>query len=349
LRVKPEHDPLFLNNSGYFYPILVSVVGSLIEKCLGKRAQLIDSEIPPETTWQVSNPAPQLSKHPFRIGLVVDREAANKAVEKCESEDPIQAQMFKDFWGERSQLRRFKDGTMCETVIFVDKTRVCFQMLSHILSNHLGIQLNSNGADYLDFQVERLLDKDYHMLQKLEKPKKPVYIKGKRKRLSSNDFQQEIPVRLDEIANKATGVFDEVSKILRSLTGLPLEITTVQGASSILRFTNVCPTPPQKFFSSNLLTDVHPNGSSLKFKKMAIDELPPKVPKVVEPISVVLHLETSGKWPDNVKAIDRLKCAFLIRIGQLLKDQFGLTVQPHSRYLDVCKVRASYFIKSVGF
>jgi len=339
LQENKDNEQLFLNHSGFFYPVGIPIVGNLIEKCLEKRTTLIDCELPARHVWPTTECAPNFSKAPLRFGIILNGELAHKSVEKCESEDPINSLPFKTFWGKMSQLRRFKDGTMCETVVFEDKNRICFQMLQYILKSHLDVSLNSNGTDYLDSQVELTLEKKYQMIRKIEKPKKAIYIKGKRKRLSSNDFQDLVPVSIDDITNKATTAFDELSKTLRSLKGLPLEITTVQGTSPILRFTDVFPTPPQKFFCSNLLTDVHKTGSSLKFKKLeAQDDLPPKVPKVVEPICIVLHLETSGKWPDDVQAIDRLKCAFLIRIGQLLKDQFGLVVQAFPRYLDVCKV-----------
>eukprot|EP00457_Paulinella_chromatophora_P000713 gb/GEZN01000713.1/.p1 GENE.gb/GEZN01000713.1/~~gb/GEZN01000713.1/.p1 ORF type:complete len:1247 (-),score=274.37 gb/GEZN01000713.1/:10-3750(-) len=46
----------------------------------------------------------------------------------------------------------------------------------------------------------------------------------------------------------------------------------------------------------------------------------------VEPIEVVLKFETSNKWPDDLRAIARIKTAFYLRLGDALKQQYGLVV-----------------------
>lgn len=41
-------------------------------------------------------------------------------------------------------------------------------------------------------------------------------------------------------------------------------------------------------------------------------------------LSVQVTLESSGKWPDDVEAVGKLKTAFLIKIVELLKQQFQI-------------------------
>lgn len=355
--LKGDRQQLLLNHSGFQFPVVVSMFGHIIEKCLGSRVQLIHHELSPEYVWNLVDKAPNYSDGAIRFGFILNREAAYKLIEKCDAEDIISAQSFKDLWGEKSQLRRFKDGTMCETVAFQDKKQILYQMLSYIFQSNFDIKCHAlDGFSYIDCQLENVVENNFVMIRKLHKPKHVTFIKGKRKKPSLSDFQQLESIDLNTICNKASSVFDDLSKLLRSLESLPLEVSAVQGTSSILRFTNVHPTPPQQFPSSKkYLTDVHDNKSSkrrvMRFKNEEGTAnnsdrsiLFSKVPKLSEPITIVLHLETSGKWPDDVAAVDRLKCAFLTKIGQLLNDQFGLTVQVNPRWLDIFKVLCFYTI-----
>ena len=311
-----------------------------MENCLGRRVHLIDVELPEVEQWELTDKR-KSKGFIMRFGLVINRDLAFKLVEKCESDDEAVSAVFKELWGEKSQLRRFRDGSMVETVSFedeeVNKSRVLFQMLKFILSKHLDINLSGDNEDYLDGQLERFVEVQFSMLKSIESGEK--YIPKKKKPRMIVPKEEEFPILLDDITAMASKSFDSLSKMLRQLEGLPLDITSVQGTSSILRFSNIYPTPPQRFFSSKLLTEVKESCLSIKETPNGI----PKVPKHIEPIGVVVQLEASGKWPDDIKAIEKLKCAFLIRCGKLLQEQFGLTVQPFPRFLLVLKVNIKYF------
>ena len=51
----------------------------------------------------------------------------------------LQAEEFRQFWGEKSELRRFQDGAICEAVLWTDKTTInkkriiCSQIVKFIL------------------------------------------------------------------------------------------------------------------------------------------------------------------------------------------------------------------------
>lgn len=53
---------------------------------------------------------------------------------------------------------------------------------------------------------------------------------------------------------------------------------------------------------------------------------------------VVLEMESSGKWPDQVTAIHHIKTALYINIARCLRQQYGLVAAPTVDYLDVLKV-----------
>jgi len=53
---------------------------------------------------------------------------------------------------------------------------------------------------------------------------------------------------------------------------------------------------------------------------------------------VVCQLESSGKWPDEVEAIQQIKAAFYIKMSQLLSREHSLVSSPTLSHLDVLKV-----------
>ena len=57
--------------------------------------------------------------------------------------------------------------------------------------------------------------------------------------------------------------------------------------------------------------------------------------------TAVIQLGLSGKWPDDLCAVRRLKAAFYIKIAERLSKQFHLTVQPFPDCLHVLKVSLS--------
>lgn len=343
LKTDKKWSSFYLNFSGYNLPLAARVIAPIVETCFGKRAKLIDIQLPQVSEWEIHDKHKEETT--FRLGIIIDRDYAFKLVERCESEDGTIAKQFKEFWGEKSQLRRFLDGTMMESVSFegeVESDQVLFKMLEYILERHVGIRLNRGDETYLDSQLDRLFDPKL-LMTKLVEPvtrRKRSISEPTNKRMKfyhpkeKKELVEPQPVRMDNITSMASKSFDSLSKMLRQLEGLPLDITSVQGTSPVLRFTNIYPTPPQRFATSTFLTEVM--GSSLKLKE---PEGPiSKVTKHVEPIGVIVQLESSGKWPDDIKAMERLKCAFLMRIGQLLQEQFELTVQFFPRYLYVLKV-----------
>ena len=52
-------------------------------------------------------------------------------------------------------------------------------------------------------------------------------------------------------------------------------------------------------------------------------------------IPIVVTFESSGKWPDNYKAIESIKTAFYIRIAQSLRTRYDTQSIVSKNYLDV--------------
>ena len=54
--------------------------------------------------------------------------------------------------------------------------------------------------------------------------------------------------------------------------------------------------------------------------------------------AVVCQLESSGKWPEEVDAIRKVKVAFYIHMAKTLEEHSGLVASPTNTYLDILKV-----------
>ena len=50
------------------------------------------------------------------------------------------------------------------------------------------------------------------------------------------------------------------------------------------------------------------------------------------------QLESSGKWPDEVSAIEKIKTAFYVHIAKSLKDKKAMIASPTEGFLDILKV-----------
>ena len=53
---------------------------------------------------------------------------------------------------------------------------------------------------------------------------------------------------------------------------------------------------------------------------------------------MVCQLESSGKWPDEVEAIQQIKAAFYVKMSELLGKDHSLVSSPTFYHLDVLKV-----------
>ena len=65
--------------------------------------------------------------------------------------------------------------------------------------------------------------------------------------------------------------------------------------------------------------------------------------------TVVCHLESSGKWPDDLDAIGRVKAAFYLRLAAMLEKQFSMTTVPTAACLHVVLVSMMMVVVPVMF
>ena len=114
---------------------------------------------------------------------------------------------------------------------------------------------------------------------------------------------------------------------------LPLLINSVQGVSSVFRQTDVF-APLPCCFKYDAKSD---KNMQFKLDHKYVPKYPlgPVMIPYVKPLEIVCQLESSGKWPDDLKCIKRLKAAFYLQIVQLLRENHGLCAFTNVNYCDV--------------
>jgi len=197
----------------------VSRVGRFCDKlyrvlrtALKERVHLIHMALPETQGWAVKSRAPTSSSQScIIVGLLLNAEKAAKLVDHGPpAEDREAATAFRKFWGEKAELRRFKDGTILESLVWADeqlKNPVLRQIICYVLRRHFGEETSESVS------------------------------------LVGDSFRQLLPVNgsIDAVQPLAPfrdlmAAFEAFQKDLGALAGLPLQIRQVSPASAELRY-----------------------------------------------------------------------------------------------------------------
>ncbi|KAH8307533.1 hypothetical protein KR044_000288, partial [Drosophila immigrans] len=271
----------------YAYPQLLKLLTDLLQKGLGQRVHAILPLEVPSTPWSVDTKAPVIGRG-LHLGLILDPEHAYEVLNKGPSanEDPDGAAEFRKFWGDKSNLRRFQDGSIAEAVVWgaatdapSQKRLIVRQMVLHLLEHQL--QLEPKDVTYVAGELD--------VVYSLTPSFKVVKLQTK--------LKQETDA--EDLTPHVIHCYDALARQLHNLGDLPLEIVSISGISSIFRYCEPEPTLPQ----SRMIAD-----------RMHASQV----------LDVIIQLGPSGKWPNELDALRSLKTAFLIQIGQQLESQHKL-------------------------
>lgn len=290
--------------SGNYIQASLPYILSLIQRGLDQRIILLTHSRAPDPEWSVQNEAPKYKDQPpLSFGLLLKPELAASVLERGPPADSPKAAEFRQLWGSRSELRRFQDGAITEAVLWegesmCQKRLVPKQIITHLLQLHAIIPESS--VRYVGATVDDVIK-----------------------------IRQEVSSTGEEESLLVVQSFDDLSRKLWQLEGLPLAITSVQGAHPALRYTQVFPPQPTKM-----------DFSFFDKEKISRSLLPKEgkpCPTYVAPLTVICHMEGSGKWPHDRLAIRHIKAAFHIRLGELLKQHHNYTFRACPTHLDVWK------------
>ncbi|PBK93042.1 Nrap protein [Armillaria gallica] len=219
---------------------LLASMSTLLRQGLGNRTKALAILHPSSTSRPLSQAHPSNDNIIF-LGFVYDQEHAFRQVDHgpaADDLDPTHAASFRELWGDKAELRMFKDGRIVESVVWDiknadDKVHLPIQVARYILERHFGIEDAQSWHSSFDF------------LLRLPQP------------ISKTHLESGIAVGF----KGALSAFDSLVKGIKALDDdLPLSILNISPVSSYLRYTSTfspVPLPPK------MLPSTPPNASYL--------------------------------------------------------------------------------------
>ncbi|XP_054139377.1 nucleolar protein 6 [Melozone crissalis] len=291
-----------MDRGGNYVAAALPFVVSLLARGLSQRAQLVAHSLPQIPEWAIdADPPKHKDVGPLTFGLLFVPEFAASTLEKGPQADHPEALEFRTFWGEKSELRRFQDGSICEAVVWEASTACQKRLIPEQIIRHL-LKLHADIPESSICYTGALLE--------------PVIKTGK-----------EAGGTGEEAMVSVVCSYDDLSRKLWNLKELPLMVTAVQGVHPALRYTDVFPPIPMK--------PIYSFHKRSKHFLLPSEEKP--CPAYITPLKVICHMEGSGQWPQDKGAIKRIKAAFHLQLAELLRQQHQLVCRPAVTHTDVYK------------
>ncbi|OAX41846.1 Nrap protein [Rhizopogon vinicolor AM-OR11-026] len=255
---------------------LLASVASILRRGLGDRTKAI-AILQPGTPFRPISSAQSPSTSTIHIGLIYDPAHAFRLVDhgpSAENQDSSVAEEFRHLWGNRAELRRFKDGRIAESVVWEvatsdERAHIPVSIIRHLLQLHFGISAEHVRTLQTPFDSMLRLPDDVRRLHR-----------------AAGGYKA------------AVTAFDDIVRNLKALDEqLPLALLNVSPISEYLRYTSTF--APLPVSASTLMA----LPESLRFL--------PTIP-------IILEFEKSSKWPDDLKAIQKVKLAFFESIARSL-------------------------------
>lgn len=211
---KREH---VLDTAKHWLPRFYKILFPILRRGLDKRVKsfaIIETEMKP---WIV-NCSPLKPEKSLQIGIRLNPDVAFDVLDKGPEAIDESSKDFLAFWGTKSTLRRFQDGSTVEACVWCSSTDslstkrlVCQRIIEHLLQHHL--QINSTEFLYLAGQLDRVFQLN------------PLYVRD------VTDLSEDAENSTLAIVQSA----DELGRQLRQLKDLALDISGIKGSSSTFR------------------------------------------------------------------------------------------------------------------
>lgn len=296
-----------IDHPGDWTPVVTDWLLHLVDKGLGKRVDMLCFEPQAPCQWPVGKTPPDRGQKALTLGLLLNSDHSDVVLDTGPPADSAEATSFRSFWGEKSELRRFKDGSILEAVLWpcnsiAEKRTICEKIIKHLIQRHGDVDTSS--FTYVASQLDCVLQTRAE---------------------SANSGTGE------EDAERVNQVYNTLCKQIRALE-LPLSVSSLQGISPVFRGAEVF--PPRACFKNSKVKP-QPGKENLADNVSLPSEL--KNTSWCPAMEVVLQFETSGKWPDDLTAIQHIKAAFHLRLAELLKSKCSLVTAASRHHLDVLK------------
>ena len=285
-------------------------ISDIVERALGDRSKLVrvvwDSRVSISSMNGKKKEAAGSMLRPAVVGVLLDPQKMGRLLDRGpHADDNDAATKFRTFWGEKSELRRFRDGSILEATFWGEKlsplTGKKFKRAAHQIPGDImefAILRHVHAAKRCcvlgQSQVDRWLDLPKELVPA------PVVSSSKKKRKRSTR---------EEVGMDETGVDARVHAVQAALTSLsaglhaisdrlPLSFDSLQCTHSAANYTQ----PYQSTFNPR---ECYQSERKSRFTQY--------------PISVVLTFESSSRWPDDLVAIQHVKAALLAEIAKQLR------------------------------
>ncbi len=253
-------------------------IDSILHQALGNRSKAITILHPSSTPRSITQAHLSVPNTVF-IGVIHDPSNAFRLVEHGPSaeEDQSAVNAFRKLWGDKAELRRFKDGRILQSVVWdvktaEEKTHVPAMIIQHVLQHHYG----------LETEAVTTWQSGYDAVLRMSPAVSKVLV------------DSGVPVGF----KAAVGAFDGIVKAIKGLEGeLPLALVQASPVSEMLRYTSVF---GPVALTSSVAASLAPNARYMPSMEMT------------------LQFERSSRWPDDLKAIQKMKLAFFEHIATCL-------------------------------
>ncbi|KAK0211157.1 Nrap protein [Desarmillaria ectypa] len=207
---------------------LLASMSALLRQGLGNRTRALAILHPTSTSHPLSQAHPS-NDHIIFLGFVYDHEHAFRQVDHgpaADDPDPTHVASFRELWGDKAELRMFKDGRIIESVVWDvknadDKVHLPVQVARYILERHFGIEDTQSWHSSFD------------SLLRLPQPISKTYL------------ESGVAVGF----KGALTAFDSLVKGIKALDDdFPLSILNISPVSPYLRYTSTfspVPLPPK--------------------------------------------------------------------------------------------------------
>ncbi|KAF8950750.1 hypothetical protein BGZ52_001534 [Haplosporangium bisporale] len=258
-------------------------IAPLLKRGLTDRIHLVVARYEPLQNWAVSASAPDFGADSvITVGLLLNHEESSRLVDMGPPADDLEAaQTFRQLWGNKAELRRFKDGSILESAVWEAQGTdarhlIVGQMISYLLKHHLSVP--HDAVHYWAGQLNKFIQYNSKVIPERLFDNKSA---------ATNGFQSVI------------AAFESLTKVVKTTEDLPLSVTHMYFCSPAARLSSTFIPQPRDF---TLGSNAYPDSAQF-----------------VEPLDVVIQFESSQKWPDNLKAIQRMKTAFYLRLADKIK------------------------------
>jgi U3 small nucleolar RNA-associated protein 22 len=117
-----------------------------LKSALTDRVTTLTLSLPGEPSWRVSSSKPSANlQRSLLVSIATDQTSANRKVDHGPpAENKMEAATFRQFWGDKAELRRFKDGSILESVVWSIQDQspsVLEQIARFIIRKHMGVQV----------------------------------------------------------------------------------------------------------------------------------------------------------------------------------------------------------------